>query len=94
MKINVRVIYTPPLREVLSKREETVALDRPEATLMDLIEYLSKKYGEKFHRHLLDPQARKLRDGIVLFVNGKHSDPQTPLSENSEVAFVMAIGGG
>lgn len=66
--MRVQVRYLGPVRVMLQKREEPVAL-APRATLLDLLQTLSARYGPAFREEVLD-EREGLQESLLVTVNG------------------------
>jgi molybdopterin synthase sulfur carrier subunit len=65
-------------------------------TLRELLDKLCRKYGEKFSGKVL--AGDKLRDDIIIMVNGRHilhlQGLETNLEENDEISIFPKVAGG
>ncbi len=65
--------------------------------VQEVINTLSKQFGEKFDKMVLEPDG-SLKSYFHVLVNGRHvrlqQGLQTPLSEGDVVAIFPPIGGG
>jgi MoaD family protein len=88
----VKVVYDALFSDVARQHEEVVSLDR--ATLRDLIEALTKRYGPGFGELVMDPQGGNTVPGVAVLVNGRRLALDSPLNDGDEVAFLRPIAGG
>jgi len=88
------VKYFNLIGDSLGKKIDLLDLE-DESTVQDLIEYLSKKYGEKFNYLVLD-ESGNIHPHIRLFINNQVTNPQVKqkLNEGDTVSFFIAIIGG
>jgi len=85
MKVNV--LYFGELRENVGCASETVRLERPEATVAQLIDTLIDR-GEPWHSALASP------DPLRVAVDQSMATKDTRLSDGGEVAFFRPVTGG
>ena len=92
----ISVRYFGMLRDIVGKRNETVALP-DSSNAVDVINYLSKSHGSKFKEFVFDSDG-KIREGITFAVDGS-SVQQSSLSkikcmDISEFVILPPISGG
>ena len=72
-------------------------LDIDGNTVIEVINELSKKYGEGFKNKVIDNDG-KLKPIINVYVNDENikflEDPQTKLKDKDEILFLPAVSGG
>ena len=72
-------------------------LDIDGNTVIEVINELSKKYGEGFKNKVIDNDG-KLKPIINVYVNDENikflEDLQTKLKDNDEILFLPAVSGG
>ncbi len=94
MEVTVKFFTT--LREITSKKEEKIVLNR-DATVKDLLNTLSKKYGKAFVDYVFEksntprPFLQFLIDGVSIT---NLQDFQTKLRNGCKVAIIPPVGGG
>ena len=69
------------------------------ASLGDVLENLSNRFGEGFSDLIFDPKTNKVKNHISILVNGRHyiflpKQLATELKEGDEVALFPQIAGG
>lgn len=95
--MKIQVEYMGQIRLKLKKKEELVEV-APTTTLQDLLNQLSKTYGEWFSEEVFESPNRKLRDGLVVTVNGIASKQieglKTRLKKGDIIAIIPIFAGG
>ncbi|MEM3737214.1 MAG: ubiquitin-like small modifier protein 1 [Candidatus Bathyarchaeia archaeon] len=93
VKIKVRFFTT--LREIVGKKEEELIL-QPNATLEDVFNSLSRKYGSRFTDYTLDEGA--IKPFLQVLINGRNANlldgMATHLNEGDTIAIIPPVGGG
>jgi len=83
------------LRETIGKREEDV-LVRDGASVREVLDLLSERYGKNFSDYLLE--GEKLRGHIQILLNGTNimtlDGFETKLRDNSTLAVIPPMEGG
>lgn len=97
MKITVDTRLFPMLAEVVGQEALEVDLQDRGTTIKDLIEELTRRYGQRAREALLD-EGGKFDTMIQIVLNGERWIPgnelDTRLSDGDSVAFMLLIGGG
>ncbi|MFW9933947.1 MAG: ubiquitin-like small modifier protein 1 [Candidatus Thorarchaeota archaeon] len=92
-KAQVTVRMFTSLRALTGIRETQLKAE----DVQEVIDTLSKQFGEKFDKMVLEPDG-SLKSYFHVLVNGRHvrlqQGLQTPLSEGDVVAIFPPIGGG
>ncbi|MFX1576269.1 MAG: ubiquitin-like small modifier protein 1 [Promethearchaeota archaeon] len=92
-KAQVTVRMFTSLRALTGIRETQLKAE----DVQEVINTLSKQFGEKFDKMVLEPDG-SLKSYFHVLVNGRHvrlqQGLQTPLSEGDVVAIFPPIGGG
>jgi molybdopterin synthase catalytic subunit len=81
--MRVRVLFFGVLKEIVGRSEELVEL-APETTLGSLFERYSNSYET----------LREKRPSILFARNREFANPDAPLSEGDEIAFLPPVSGG
>ena len=94
----MRIQYQPPFHEATGKTKEELAVEKP-ITLLELIELLTEKYGNKFKALIWDKKDEKeFHRQLSMIINGNtYRDEKflnTPLDEDSKVWFTYVFFGG
>ena len=74
-------------------------IEMKNASLGDMLENLSNRFGEGFSDLIFDPKTKEVKNHISILVNGRHYIflPKllaTELKEGDEVALFPQISGG
>jgi molybdopterin synthase sulfur carrier subunit len=92
-KAQVTVRMFTSLRALTGTRETQLKAE----DVQEVIDILSKQFGDKFSKMVLEPDG-SLKSYFHVLVNGRHvrlqQGLQTPLSEGDVVAIFPPIGGG
>jgi len=96
MKITIRSFLT--LKDVMGD-QSVLEFEIGDITLMELLDELSDKFGERFSRMVFDEAAKELNPHIRILINGRHYShmPQklnTRLQEGDDIAIFPPIMGG
>ena len=95
--MKVKVSYLGYIRVMLGKREEEIEL-KEDATISDLLNMLSGKYGEAFRKEVYEPGLQDLKYGYGVIVNGllmaSLQGLKTPLKDGDQVILTTLISGG
>lgn len=93
MRIKVR--YFTVLREITKKREEDLIVEE-KANVGEILNLLTKRYGDEFSDYLFKEEG--LRSHIQILLNGTNiltlDGFETDLSADSTLAIVPPVGGG
>ena len=92
----VTIRYLSVVREITGTREEVIEVQNG-ATVADILEILSKKYGKPFQRMIRS--GRDIRGlQIVFFINGKNISRlkgfETTVYNASELVIIPPVAGG
>ena len=91
----ISVLFYGPLHDIVGKRKEKVSVQES-MTLMDLLEEMKSRYGEKFGRYVFS--NGKLSQSIAFAVDGvsisKSELIRTKCGEVSEFVILPPISGG
>jgi MoaD family protein len=93
--VKVKVEFFTTLRDITGKREEVVRLP-PKATVGELLDSLSRRYGPKFVEYVFE--KADVRPNLIVMVDGKSiallEGLKTPLKNGHTIAILPAFGGG
>lgn len=85
--------YLAPISNVLNKIAEEVEV-KEGATLKDLIDLLSAKYGRRLKDHFFDDKM-EFKPKFIISINGESiTDPHVELRDGDHVYFVQPVAGG
>jgi molybdopterin converting factor small subunit len=92
--VKIRIAAVGDLREYFGRDAVEIAL--PEnATLRDLLEEISRRWGVQLPNHIWDHDRKAFRGPTVMLMNGQSlRDPKTPLGDGGEIRLMHAIVGG
>lgn len=94
--VNLEIRYYAVIREITSKREEKIVLQKP-ATIGEIIRKIDEKYGGKIGKIILNEKG-ELKSNYIILLNGvniKNMDGlQTKIEKNSEIAIFPPFSGG
>ncbi len=96
MKIRVRFFTT--LREITNKREETLTLTDPKATVATVLKLLSEEYSKPFDDYVCDAKTGQVKGFLQFLINGKSTSTlnglETTLGDGDVLAILPPVGGG
>ena len=90
--MNIKLIYDSLFFDVTRRHEEVVTVET--ATVDNLIELLSRRYGQAFKDTIIDPYTHSPKPQVTILVNGHHQAWDAPIPDSAEVAFLVPIAGG
>jgi len=94
MKVTVK--FFTSLREITGKKEDEIE-SSSSITLEELLNLLSKKYGQQFTDYIYDEKGN-IRTYIQILINGRGIKSfqgfETRLKEGDTVAIFPPVGGG
>ena len=96
MKIKVKGYFT--FKKAMNNKA-VLEIEMKNASLGDVLEDLSNRFGEGFSDLIFDPKTKEVKNHISILVNGRHYIflPKllaTELKEGDEVALFPQIAGG
>lgn len=95
--MKVKVEYLGSIRVTLNKKEEIVEIPL-KTTLEGLLGGLSSAYGKWFMEEVFEPKDKKVRDGLIVTVNGiaagQTGGLRTVLREGDVVSILPFFAGG
>ncbi len=97
--VEVKVRFFTSLREIVGKREETIAFPDSTMVTVDLVlKALSNKYGEPFTDYVYDGRTGQPRNFLQFLVNGISTSTlnalETELKADDVLAILPPVGGG
>ncbi|MFC1891526.1 MoaD/ThiS family protein [Thermodesulfobacteriota bacterium] len=77
----------------------TIEIEEDALSLRDILEYLSRRFGQDLSELILDPETKGLADHVMLLVNGFNylylpKKLDTDLKDGDEIALFPPIAGG
>jgi MoaD family protein len=95
--MRIRINYFGHFRQTFHKRSEEVQIAK-NATLHDLLSFLSERSGELFKSYVFDPTNTGLKEDVLLNINGIPSHQlkglKTQLSNGDQVNLMPLFSGG
>lgn len=96
--ISLNVHFEPPFNELTKDLHKIIEFDN-ELTLIELLEYFYKKYGEKFKELIWDKNKKGVFSSFLSIIINGHSYRhnrflQTPLKNGSDITFLYLYFGG
>ncbi len=98
-KVKVTVRFFTSLRELVGKKDETLAFpDIEQITLDELLSNLSSKHGKSFAEYVYDEKTGEVKKFLQFLINGKSSVSlngfKTELKDGDVLAILPPVGGG
>lgn len=95
MILRVKIKYFAIFREITNKREEELDV-KEGATIKELLETLSERYGKRFKDLVFNGDV--VSDRLLMLVDGVNihslNGLETKLSENATFVILPPVGGG
>ena len=97
MQISVR--FFTSLRELIGKKEETLAFPHSEAvTVNTVLKRLAKHHGKEFVEYVYDRKTGKVKSFLQFLINGRSASAldglDTKLEDGDVLAIIPPVGGG
>ena len=94
--MKVKILFFTNLREITRKKEEEIELLNT-TTIEQLLNHISKKYGQLFIKYLYDERG-DVRSHLTFLVNGINAENlqgnKTKLRDGDKLAILPPVGGG
>jgi len=96
--LKVKVEYLGHVRNIIgSQREEEIEL-KEEASIADLLNVLSEKYGDAFKKAVYEPKGTDVKSNYIITVNGyllnQLKGIVTKLKHGDHVTLLPIVSGG
>jgi molybdopterin synthase sulfur carrier subunit len=97
--VEVKVRFFTNLREIVNKREETLAFAEGEKVTVDLVlKALAQKYGKPFMEYVYNGKTGQPKNFLQFLVNGTSTSTlnglETELKDGDVLAILPPVGGG
>ncbi|MGD0406392.1 MAG: MoaD family protein [Candidatus Bathyarchaeia archaeon] len=97
--MEVKVRFFTNLREIVNKREETLAFAEGEKVTVDLVlKALAQKYGKPFMEYVYNGKTGQPKNFLQFLVNGTSTSTlnglETELKDEDVLAILPPVGGG
>lgn len=92
--MNIQIKYFGFFEDLAAKREEVIRVDDDNFRVEDLINFLSKKYGDKFVDTLVNSETKQLKEGCVLLLNEMKGDLHQAIKEGDIISLLPILAGG
>ena len=95
--MKVKVEYLGHIKNITSKREEEVEI-KDGAAIADLLDVLSKTYGESFEKAIYESRSTDIKPNYIMTVNGyllnQLKGLHTKLKVDDRVTLLPIVSGG
>jgi MoaD family protein len=95
--MRIKVQYLGPVRVLLNRREEEIEISL-KTTICELLKKLSITYGKEFEWEVFEEDGEKVREGLIVTVNGiaigQLNGLETNLKLGDTVALLPHFAGG
>jgi MoaD family protein len=97
--LQVSVRFFTSLREVTSKKEETLKFPESEKVTVEVVlKTLAQRYGNRFVEYVYDHKTGEVRSFLQFLINGKSTSTMnglgTELEDGDVLAILPPVGGG
>jgi molybdopterin converting factor small subunit len=77
-----------------SRTTEEISFDTRNVILLDLIQYLGEKYGNKFRQSIISRDEKK-KKSVMIIINGfPMNDLSAKLKNGDSIVFLLPLAGG
>lgn len=96
--MKIKVEYLGHIKNIIrSMREEEVEIQK-DASIADLLEVLSEKYGEPFRKAVYEPKGTDVKANYIITINGyllnQLDGVKTKLKHGDHVILLPIVSGG
>lgn len=96
--MKVKVEYLGHIKNITKNTREEELEVRDDSTITDLLNMLTKKYGEPFKKAIYEPKGTDVKPNYIITVNGyllnQLKGLETKLKNNDYVVLLPIVSGG
>ena len=96
--VKVKVEYLGHIKSITKNTREEELEVRDDSTITDLLNMLTKQYGEPFKKAIYEPKGTDVKSNYIITVNGyllnQLKGLETKLKNNDHVAILPIVSGG
>jgi MoaD family protein len=96
--VKVKVEYLGHIKNMTGNTREEELEVRDESTVTDILNMLTKQYGEPFKKAIYEPKGTDVKPNYIITVNGyllnQLKGLETKLKNNDHVVLLPIVSGG
>lgn len=96
--MKVKVEYLGHIKNITKNTREEELEVRDDSTITDLLNMLTKQYGEPFKKAIYEPKGTDVKPNYIITVNGyllnQLKGLETKLKNNDRVVLLPIVSGG
>jgi len=96
--VKVKVEYLGHIKNITRNTREEELKVRDDSTITDLLNMLTKQYGEPFKKAIYEPKGTDVKPNYIITVNGyllnQLKGLETKLKNNDHVVLLPIVSGG
>jgi len=96
--VKVKVEYLGHIKNITKNTREEELEVRDDSTITDLLNMLTKQYGEPFKKAIYEPKGTDVKPNYIITVNGyllnQLKGLETKLKNNDRVVLLPIVSGG
>jgi MoaD family protein len=97
-EVRVKVEYLGHIKNITGKKREEELEIREDFTITDLLNLLTKQYGEPFKKAIYEPKSTDVKPNYIITVNGyllnQLKGLETKLKNSDHVVILPIVSGG
>jgi MoaD family protein len=97
-EVRVKVEYLGHVKNITGKKREEELEIREDFTITDLLNLLTRQYGEPFKKAIYEPKSTDVKPNYIITVNGyllnQLKGLETKLKDSDHVVILPIVSGG
>jgi MoaD family protein len=98
VQVKVKIEYIGHIKNMTSNTREQELETQADSTIADLLDILSKQYGESFRKAIYEPKGTDIKPNYIVTINGyllnQLKGLKTKLKNGDHVAILPIVSGG
>ena len=92
--MSIRVKYFVFFEELVGRREDIIRSTSVNFCIRDLVDLLSKKYGDQFRKTLIDSETKQIKEGLILLLNNIKGYLDQRIEDGDTIYLLSLLAGG